>query len=46
MPKWQSANKYRHGDAFEDRWEENRAEFEALVSYMKTSIEACLSALQ
>ncbi|SJK83782.1 aminoglycoside nucleotidyltransferase ANT9 [Halomonas elongata] len=27
----------------EDRWEENREEFEALVSYMRKSIEACLN---
>lgn len=26
----------------EDRWEDRREDFEALVSYMKTSIEACL----
>ncbi|MCH8542537.1 MAG: DUF4111 domain-containing protein [Alcanivorax sp.] len=32
--------------AVEDRWEENRVDFEALVSYMKKSIEACLDALQ
>ena len=30
----------------EDRWEENQENFEALVSYMKKSIEACLDALQ
>lgn len=28
----------------EDRWEDNREDFEALVSYMKKSIEACLDA--
>lgn len=28
----------------DDRWEENREEFEGLVSYMKKSIEACLDA--
>ncbi|HDZ48233.1 hypothetical protein LCGC14_0209910 [marine sediment metagenome] len=30
----------------EDRWEDRREEFEALVSYMKTSTEACLDAEQ